>query len=121
MNRRTFNRRTFLASLTGVGAVALGGCLGSDESRFTLTVADYDFEENEDGYLKAWATVTNVGNERQAGTLYFHGKLNGDPLVRVRDVEIDGHQTREYTVTYDVTMEEVRSYSLEVEIESPET
>jgi hypothetical protein len=111
------NRRTFLASLTGVGTVALAGCLGSDESRFTLSVADYDFGENEDGYLEAWATVSNVGNERQAGTLYFHGDLNGEPLVRVRDVELDGHETRKYTVTYDVKWEDVRSYSIEVEIE----
>lgn len=111
------NRRSFLAGISGAGTIALGGCLGGDEERFTLNVVDYNFREDEDGYLEAWATVSNVGNEKQSGTLYIHGDLNGESLVRVRDVSLEAHETRDYTVTYDVKMDDVRSYSLDVEIE----
>lgn len=113
------NRRTFLLGATGAGTVALGGCLGRSEERFTLRVADYNFEDNEEGYLEAWATVSNVGNEYQEGTLYISATLNDEPVVRDRNVALDAHQTRKYTVTYDVKWEDVRNYSLDAEVDPP--
>lgn len=119
------DRRTFLEKGTVVGAAALGGsvslvgCLGRDDERFTLQIADADFGENDEGYLEAWVTVTNVGNERQTGTLYVNSKLNDEPITRVREVDLDAHRTAEYTVTYDVPWEDVRNYSLDPELEPP--
>ncbi|MGM0397445.1 MAG: twin-arginine translocation signal domain-containing protein [Halobacteriota archaeon] len=115
------NRRTFLIGATGLGGTALAGCLGREEDRFTLSVADYNFDENDDGYLEAWATVSNVANEPQEGTLYFTGQLEDDTIVRVRDVALEAHRTREYTVTYDVLWDDVRNFSLDVEIEPPDS
>ena len=119
MHRRTYLRHA--AGIRTVGAaVAVAGCLGGEEEDFTLQVADADFGENDDGYLEAWVTVSNVGNEPQEGTLYVNGDLNDDPTVRVREVTLDAHETRRYTVTYDTKMDDVRSYSLDVDLEPPE-
>ena len=115
------HRRTYLRHAVGIGAVGtavtVAGCLGGDEESFTLQVADADFGENEAGYLETWVTVSNVGNEPQKGTLYVNGDLNDDPTVRVREVSLDAHETRRYTVTYDTKMDDVSSYSLDVDLE----
>ncbi|MFB6132579.1 MAG: hypothetical protein ABEJ44_04145 [Halanaeroarchaeum sp.] len=119
------DRRAFLETGTILGAAALGGyvalngCLGSDEERFTLDIAHYNFGENDAGYLETWVVVTNVGNERQRGTLYVNSELNGEPITRVRNVDLAAHQTAKYTVTYDVKYDNVRSYSPEPELVPP--
>lgn len=120
MDRRTFlGRGTVVAAAALGGSVGLVGCLGRGEERFTLQIAQADFGENDAGYLEAWVTVTNVGNERQTGTLYVDSKLNDEPLTRVREVDLDAHQTEEYTVTYDIRWEQVRNFSLDPELEPP--
>ncbi|MFW6003655.1 MAG: hypothetical protein ACOCPT_04465 [Halanaeroarchaeum sp.] len=111
------DRRTFLMGAAGIGSTVLAGCLGREEDRFTLRVVDYNFGENDDGYLEAWATVSNVGNEPQEGTLYFTGRLEDDTMTRVREVALEAHDTRDYTVTYDVRMDDVGDFSLDVDID----
>jgi hypothetical protein len=114
------DRRSVLQGAIGLGTIALAGCLGDDEQDFTLSVVDWDFGENDEGYLQTWAVVSNAGNNHQEGTLYVRADVNDDSLVRVRDVSLDAHKTREYTITYDILMEDVTSFSMDVDVEPPE-
>ncbi|AKH97252.1 twin-arginine translocation signal domain-containing protein [Halanaeroarchaeum sulfurireducens] len=111
------NRRTFVVTGALAGATALGGCLGRNDDRFTLSIVDTSFVENDAGYLEVKLTVTNVGNEHQTGTVYVHGDLDGDRIVRTRNVSLPAHQTREYAITYDVAYEDVSNFSIETELE----
>ncbi|MFW5924097.1 MAG: hypothetical protein ACOCSP_00705 [archaeon] len=111
------DRRSVLQGAVGLATVALAGCLGGDEEEFTLNVVDYDFGENETGHLETTAVVSNTGNEPQDGTLYVRADVDDDSLVRVRDVSLDAHETREYAITYDIEMETVSNFSMDVEIE----
>ncbi|MFB6082177.1 MAG: hypothetical protein ABEJ67_05080 [Halanaeroarchaeum sp.] len=111
------HRRSLLAGAAGLGASALAGCFGRSADRFHLQVVNTDFGESEDGYLQVTVSVSNVGNEREAGTLYVSSQLNDESIVRVRDVSLAAHATREYTIEYDVKMADVRSFSPSASIE----
>jgi hypothetical protein len=65
-------------------------------------------------------TVSNPGNEDQQGTLYVNAKLNDEDLVRVREIQLDAHQTTEVSIRYDVKYEDVQSFSPKTDIEPSE-
>jgi len=110
-------RRRLLEGALGVGVAALAGCLGRQEDPFTLKVVNLDFGGDADGYLQVTVTVSNVGNDPQEGTLYVNSKLNDEALVRVRDVALEAHATRDYTISYDVKYDDVTSFSPHADIE----
>ena len=112
------DRRTFVLAGGFAGVTALGGCLGRNDDRFTLSVVDRSFGESDDGNFQVELTVTNVGNEHEEGTLSLHGDLNGDRIVRTRNVSLSAHHIREYAITYDVPKEDVHNFSVvETELE----
>ncbi len=113
----SMDRRTVLLS---AGTVAIGltaGCLSNSESEFTLRVVDQDFGAGPDENLTVWVTVSNPGNDRQRGTLYVTAQLNDDSTVRVREVTLDGHETTELVITYDIAYDDVNTFSLDASVE----
>ena len=120
MDRRSVLKGTIGLGTISLGTIALAGCLGDDEPEFTLSVVDYDFGENDDGDLQTTAVVSNAGNTHQEGTLYVRTDVNDDSLVRIREVSLDAHKIREYTITYDIPYADVTSFSMDVDVEPPE-
>lgn len=120
MDRRSVLKGTVGLGTISLGTIALAGCLGDDEPDFTLSVVDWDFGADDEGYLQTTAVVSNAGNNHQEGTLYVTTDVNDDSLVRVRNVSLDAHKTREYTITYDILMEDVTDFSMDVNVEPPE-
>lgn len=113
MDRRTLLRRAGVA-----GGALLAGCMGSKPDQDTsLSVANVDFYENDDGFVEVAVIVTNAGNERESGTLLVHATVNGDAMSRVREVALDPHATQEVLVTYDVRMADVQSMSVDATIQ----
>lgn len=113
-------RRTVLR---GTGTVLLGltaGCLGREESEFTVRVVDEDFGAGPDGNLTVWVTVSNPGNERQSGTVYVTAELNDNSTVRVREITLDGHETTEIAISYETAYDDVNSFSLEASVDETE-
>ncbi|MGM0371437.1 MAG: hypothetical protein ACQEQJ_02905 [Halobacteriota archaeon] len=114
-------RRTFLR---GIGVATLGvtaGCLGDDESEFMLRVVDQQYGAGEDGALTVWVTVSNPGNEAQSGTVYVRGDLEEDSFVRVREVELDAHETTELAIAFEIAYEDVGSFNFDSSVEPPES
>ena len=120
MDRRSVLKGAIGLGTIGLGTTTLAGCLGEEEPEFTLSVVDYDFGENNEGYLQTTAIVSNAANYHQEGTLYVRADVNDDSLVRVRDVSLDPHKTREYTITYDILYADVTNFSMDVDVEPPE-
>ena len=103
-------RRRLLRTTGAIGVAVLAGCTGSEESEFTLQVANREITESEDGNLVFIVTVSNPGNDAQTGTLYVSSQLDGEETVRVREVSLDAHETKQITVTYDVAYANVTSF-----------
>lgn len=114
MDRRTLLRRTL-----GTGSLLLlAGCMGSkSDTGNSLSTSNVDFYGNDEGYLELSVLVTNAGNQPESGLLLVHAKLNGQSHERVRNVSLDAHETKEYTITYDVKMENVESFTPNVTIQ----
>lgn len=111
------DRRSLLQRAGALGTLAVAGCLGDDETEFTIQVVETTFGETEDGRLKVTVTLSNVGNEPMAGTLYVEARLNDEEVTRARDVELPAHATRDYSVEYGVRYDEVRSFDPDVTVE----
>lgn len=112
MQRRTVLRTT--------GAFLLGGtagCLGGGESEFALRVVEEDFGAGDDGNLTVWVTVSNPGNEAQFGTLYVTAEIGEESTVRVRDVDLDAHETDTYEIGYDTSYDTITSLSVDASVE----
>ena len=121
MDRRTtaaLDRRTLLRGSAVAGTLLLAGCMGSKaDSGTSLSVANVDFYENDDGFLEVAVVVSNAGNEPESGTLLVHAKINGDAQPRVREVSLDAHATKEYLITYDTKMADVQNMDVSAAIE----
>jgi hypothetical protein len=114
---RPMDRRTVLR---GAGTVLIGvtaGCLGSGEEEFTLEVVNEDFGPGPDGEVVVTATVSNLGNEAQSGTLYVTTEINDESLVRVREVTLDPHETQTFEIAYDQAYDGVTSLSVDADVE----
>jgi len=114
---RPMDRRTVLR---GAGTLLIGataGCLGSSEEEFTLEVVHEDFGPGPNGEVTVTATVSNLGNEPQSGTLYVTTDINDESLVRVREVTLDPHETEAFEISYDQPYDDVTSLSVDAEIE----
>lgn len=105
--------------LRGVGTIALGltaGCLTLDDSEFMLRVVHLEFGAGPDGDLTVWVTVSNLGNDRQSGSVLVTGHLNGESFERTRPVTLDPHETTELAVEFDRSYDEVRSFDPEASV-----
>ena len=114
---RPMDRRTVLR---GTGTVLIGvtaGCLGSGDEEFTLEVVNEDFGPGPNGELTVTATVSNLGNEAQTGTLYVTTEINEESLARVREVTLDPHETQTFEIAYDQAYDDVSSLSVDAEVE----
>lgn len=112
------DRRTLIRHSVGAGIALLAGCMGSTGAQEdTLSVANIDFYENDAGYLEIAVIVSNAGNTEASGTLLVHAKIDGDARPRVREISLDAHATREYTIEYDVKMADVSNLDVSATIE----
>lgn len=109
-------RRRLLRNAGVIGGTLLAGCMGDSSEEFTLTKANAEIGQNASGYLTYNVTVSNVGNHDQTGKLYVTATLNDDELVRVREVSLEAHKTREISITYDVKFENVTKFTPKAEI-----
>ncbi|MFB6134537.1 MAG: hypothetical protein ABEJ55_06075 [Halanaeroarchaeum sp.] len=110
------DRRSLLKRAVTVGVVAVAGCLGEDETEFTIQVVETSFGKTTDGRLQLTVTLSNVGNRHMKGTLYVEARLNDDTNTKARDVELPPHTTRDYQIVYDIQYEEVRSFDPSVSV-----
>lgn len=110
------HRRRLLRNAGVIGGTLLAGCMGDRSEEFTLTTANTEFGENASGYLAYNVTVSNVGNHDQTGKLYVTATLNDEELVRVREVSLEAHKTKEVTITYDIKYENVTEFSPKAEV-----
>lgn len=114
----TLDRRTLLHGTAVAGSLLLAGCMGSKADTGTsLSVANVDFYENDEGYLEVAVVVSNAGNQPDSGTLLVHTKINGDAQPRVREVSLDAHATKEFLITYDIKMADVQNMDVSAAIE----
>lgn len=116
MKRRAFLHRGGVVAL----AAAAAGCTASGDTAFSLSIADTAITETEDGYVAADVTVTNTGTTEQSGVVYVTAELNGERSVEIREVTMPGNSTRVVTVSYDVKMNEVDSFSPQASVRPPE-
>lgn len=116
MKRRALLRRGGVVAL----AAATAGCTTSGDTAFSLSIADTAITETEDGYVAAEVTVTNTGTTEQSGVLYVTAELNGEKSVEIREVTMSGNSTRVVTVTYDVKMKDVSSFTPQANVRPPE-
>lgn len=111
-------RRRLLRLTGGLGASVIAGCVGQGgNEEFALKVANQEYGADEDGYLVFNVTVSNPSNHEQSGTVYLDAEVNGEDRVRVREVTLDAHETREVTVRFDVAFENVTSFSGSTSVE----
>lgn len=109
-------RRRLLRVGSALGLLAIAGCTGSTEPAFKLRVSNQDIDRDDNGMLVLHVTVSNPGNTPQNGTLYVTSKLNGEDIVRVREVSLDAHETDRITIEYDVAMKDVDNFSPRTDI-----
>jgi hypothetical protein len=111
-------RRSLLRYGGVVTGVLLAGCTGSTADQgTTLSVANVDFYGNDAGFLEVAIVVSNAGNHPETGTLLVHATINGDARPRVREVSLDAHATKQYTIEYDVQMANVQNFDVTTTIE----
>lgn len=114
----SLERRTLLHGTAVAGSLLLAGCMGSKaDSKTSLNVANVDFYENDDGYLEVAAVVSNPGNEPGSGTLVVQVKIDGDAQPRVREISLDAHETKEFTITYDTKYADIQNMDVSATIE----
>ena len=114
----SLDRRTLLHGTAVAGGLLLAGCTSSKADEGTsLSVANVDFYENDEGFLEVAVVVSNPGNERDSGTLLVHVKIDGDAQPRVREVSLDAHETKEFTITYDTKFADVQNMDVNATIE----
>ena len=63
------SRRQYLAGLAGTGAVALSGCVASDDDRPAFLVTDTAFRILEPDDIEVQVTIENGSNERRQSPL----------------------------------------------------
>jgi hypothetical protein len=115
MHRRTLLGR---AAAAAGASLALAGCLDDGEDEDVLAVVDTEFGEDDEGFLQYTVTVSNPSGRAATGTLYVNSELDGNPITRVREVSLDPHTTRQFTITYDVELAELSgSFSPEVDLQ----
>lgn len=106
------NRRRLLGVAGALGTSVIAGCVGGGgKEEFALKIADQDFGPDEDGYLVYNVTLSNPSNDEQSGTVYLNAEVNDEDLVRVREVTLSAHETREVTIRFDVKYENITSFS----------
>lgn len=111
------DRRTVLRTTGALFLGATAGCLGGGESEFTLRVVEEDFGSGPDGKLRVTATVSNPGNDRQVGTLYVTAEIGEESNVRVRDVDLQAHETTTFEIGFDERYESITSLSVDASVE----
>lgn len=125
MDRRSAlrtDRRTVLRRAVATGSLlSVAGCMGSKADQGTsLSKANTDFYENDDGRLELSVVVSNSGNAPESGLLLVHAELNGETYDRVREISLDAHATKEYLFTFDVKWTDVQSFSPNVTVQEQE-
>lgn len=114
----SLDRRTLLHGTAVASGLLLAGCTSSKaDSGTSLSVANVDFYENDEGFLEVAVVVSNPGNEPDSGTLLVHVKIDGDAQPRVREVSLDAHETKESTITYDTRFADVQNLNVNATIE----
>jgi hypothetical protein len=111
------DRRTVLRTTGALFLGATAGCLGGGESDFDLEVVHNDFGPDEDGNLTVSVTVSNPGNERQVGTLYVTAEIGEESKVRVRDVDLQAHETTTFEIGFDERYDSITSLSVDANVE----
>jgi hypothetical protein len=111
------DRRTVLRTTGALFLGATAGCLGGGESEFTLRVVEESFGSGPDGNLQVSVTVSNPGNERQTGTLYVTAEIGEESNVRVREVDLQAHETTTFEIGYEERYDSITSLSVDASVE----
>jgi hypothetical protein len=111
-------RRTLLGRTAAAGtALALAGCLRRGRDEEVLSVADSNFEEDEEGRLVYIVTISNPSDREASGTVYVNSELNGNASTKVRQVSLEPHSTTSFHITYDVQFANVTNFSPNVDLD----